>query len=493
MNHSSTMRKRRLFRLNTAPVILVLGVYLVSVFFPTTIVWQSPRLDSVLDGIGAYIALNLALLLYLIRDYLDGDTLVIHSWAAAGVAAIGIFKFASSMTENMDYVLWAHVAERLVGAGFFACAYLFPRQDPHSKFIKFLPVIAVAFSSSLAVALLTCKVIPAFSGTQLSVWVKVLNPMAGLVFLVAAYTWRKRPKRHELKYIDWIYSLFPFYASSALLYPFTYLWGPRWWLTQLLELAPFLLALYEKVRAYSQIQVQLIKTSNALSESNRKLEHFAYMASHDLQEPLRTIQSYLTLIERGNVGKHDQSTREFLIFCRDAATRMRTYIVDLLGYTRIDTVDKGWEIVDAVEIVGEAKANLGRAISISSAQIIYTALPKLKVVRSQLLILIQNLLSNSIKYRSGEPKISISSEKKNDEVILRVLDNGVGFDPKQAETIFELFHRAHGKNEYEGTGIGLASCKKIVEGWGGRIWATSNPGQGAAFYVAIPMNRVAES
>jgi signal transduction histidine kinase len=477
--------------LKLAPTTIIISVYFISLFYTPTVRFEWPRFDSVLDGIGAYIALNLALLLYLSRDYFEGEKLAAHLWASAGLAAIGIFKLASSMTENMNYVLWGHVAERTLGSLVFLCAWLLPLKKIPIKFLVYLPHFTFVLSIVVAFSITSLNKTPAYVNTEIVPAVKILNAIAGSMFLIAAFIWKTKREVIELSYIGTIHSLLYFYAFSAFLYPISYLWGPRWWLVQFLELAPFLIALYEKIRTYSTLQGTLLKARAALNESNQKLEHFAYIASHDLQEPLRTISSYLTLIERKNADKLDPDSREFLSFCLNASARMRKYIVDLLNYTRIDTSEEISEVLDSNEVLSEAKANLGNAISSSAAQIANVALPRLKVARSQLLLVFQNLISNSIKYRAGAPKISISTAKKNNELVLVVSDNGVGFDSAQSESIFEMFHRAHGKHEYEGAGIGLASCKKVVEGWGGRIWATSAPGKGAVFYVAIPMSRVA--
>jgi PAS domain S-box-containing protein len=234
----------------------------------------------------------------------------------------------------------------------------------------------------------------------------------------------------------------------------------------------------------------LKKYSEDLERSNKELEQFAYIASHDLQEPLRTVAGFTQLIGRRYKGRLGADADEFIPYILEGVNRMQNMIQDLLAYSRVGTEARPFETTDCGEAVKTAVSNLKAAIDDSGAEVAYDRLPVLKADGAQLVQLFQNLIGNAIKYRGGEPlKIQISSVRENGLWKFSVRDNGIGFEPKYAEKIFKIFQRLHGKGEYEGTGIGLAVCKKIVERHGGGIWAESEPGKGATFYFTLPAAR----
>jgi signal transduction histidine kinase len=241
-------------------------------------------------------------------------------------------------------------------------------------------------------------------------------------------------------------------------------------------------------RALREGEERLRKTNADLVRSNRELEQFGYIASHDLQEPLRMVASYLELIERRYKGKLDESADEFIGYAVGGAVRMQRMINDLLAYSRVGTKGGAFEPVDCGEALDQALANLRLKIRESGAVITRDPLPVIRADMSQIVQVFQNLISNSIKFRGqARPEIHVSAGQKGDEWQFLVRDNGIGFDPAYAENIFVIFKRLHPVSAYPGSGIGLTICRKIIERHGGRIWAESEAGKGTAFYFTITL------
>ena len=250
----------------------------------------------------------------------------------------------------------------------------------------------------------------------------------------------------------------------------------------------FLRDITERNKAEEELQ----RYSAELERSNRDLEQYASIISHDLIAPLRSITGFCDLLQRDYQGRLDEKADEFMAFIVDGAKRMHVLIDDLRAYSRVTTNQKPIERLDCQALVKTAMDNLEVEIIESSATITTDALPVVVADKTQLIQLFQNLIANAIKYRSeAPPTIHISADKDEDkeEWVLGVRDNGIGFDPKQTSRIFEIFQRLHADEEqYSGTGIGLAICKRIVERHHGRIWADSKSGEGSAFYFTLPMN-----
>lgn len=225
-----------------------------------------------------------------------------------------------------------------------------------------------------------------------------------------------------------------------------------------------------------------------LQSSNERLEQFAYVASHDLQEPLRMITSYLNLLEDRYSDELDDDAHEFIEYAVDGSARMREMIQDLLAYSRLDTDAKPLEPTDAESVIDDVLDNLRLQVEETDAEIIVGELPTVEADENQLKQVFQNLTSNAIKYRDDErPQIEISATRNNGMCRFNVADNGIGMDPAYTDQIFEVFNRLHTTQEYPGTGIGLALCKRIIERHGGDIWVESEPGEGSTFSFTIPL------
>jgi light-regulated signal transduction histidine kinase (bacteriophytochrome) len=239
----------------------------------------------------------------------------------------------------------------------------------------------------------------------------------------------------------------------------------------------------ERKRAEEALQ----RTMAELERSNAELEQFAYIISHDLQEPLRMVASYTQLLEKRYKGSLDADAEEFIAYAVDGARRMQNMIQSLLSYSRVGTRGKPFEPTECESVFEQALANLKLTIDESGAGVTHDPLPRVMADETQLIQLFQNLLANAIKFRGEEqPRIHVSAKEDSNECLFSVSDNGIGIDPEYFDRIFVIFQRLHGREEYPGTGIGLSVCKRIVERHGGRIWVESQPGEGSTFHFAIP-------
>ena len=253
------------------------------------------------------------------------------------------------------------------------------------------------------------------------------------------------------------------------------------------------IALFDDITERKKAEAALREAHEELKRSNAELEQFAYVASHDLQEPLRMVSSYTQLLMRRYGDKLDGDAKDFTAFIVDGATRMKQLIEDLLAYSRVGTRDKNFKPVDAESSLKRALTNLRAAIQDSGATVTQDKLPTIPCDEVQLAQLFQNLIGNALKFRKPDvaPAVHVGAAEQGAEWEFMVRDNGIGIEPQYFERIFMVFQRLHDKGEYPGTGIGLAIVKKVVERHGGRIWVQSQPGAGTTFHFTMPKERKA--
>jgi PAS domain S-box-containing protein len=247
-------------------------------------------------------------------------------------------------------------------------------------------------------------------------------------------------------------------------------------------------AAIRNITVRKKAEENLLSTAEELKQKNDQLQQFAYVASHDLQEPLRMVASYTQLLAKRYVGRLDSDADEFIGYAVDGCNRMQKLILDLLAYSRSGTDGKALRAISTEDVLQEALMNLRAMIEESGAFVTHGSLPTIMSNASQLGQIFQNLIANAIKYRSARvPQVHISAAKNGAKGwIFAVRDNGMGIEPQYFEKIFVLFQRLHGREEFSGTGIGLAVCKKVVEQLGGTIWVESQPEKGSTFYFSLP-------
>lgn len=245
----------------------------------------------------------------------------------------------------------------------------------------------------------------------------------------------------------------------------------------------------ELEKAKAELEEKVKERTIALETSNNELEHFAYVTSHDLREPLRMITSFLQLLERKYDHELDEDAHEYIGFAVDGAKRLDEMINDLLEYSRVTSGDRVFKKLDTQKILDKALLNLKVSVEESGAVIIHENLPVINGDEKLMVQLMQNLIGNAIKYcdTNKTPEIHIAAKKEADHYLFSVADNGIGMDSKHLGKIFTIFQRLHRNDEYDGTGIGLAITQKIVQQHGGHIWAESAPGEGSTFYFTIPI------
>ena len=248
----------------------------------------------------------------------------------------------------------------------------------------------------------------------------------------------------------------------------------------------------ELQRSQENLEEKVKERTKALEESNKELQQFAYITSHDLREPLRMITSFLQLLEKRYQDQLDADANEFIGFAVDGAKRLDSMINDILIYSKISNKERNLVPININEVIEQVRLNLKTSIDETNTIMTHDPLPTLISDEQSMIQLFQNLISNAIKYRSEKPpEIHISAKKENNRYLFSIKDNGIGMSPNHLEKIFTIFQRLHTHEKYEGTGIGLAIAQKIVHQQGGEIWAESELRKGSTFYFTIPIKLTA--
>jgi light-regulated signal transduction histidine kinase (bacteriophytochrome) len=248
------------------------------------------------------------------------------------------------------------------------------------------------------------------------------------------------------------------------------------------------MTVFDDISKRKEAEQEIENANRELLRSNEELAQFAYVASHDLKEPLRMVSSYCDLIADRYTDKLDENGQKFINYATDGAKRMQTLIDDLLLYSRIGRGGGEKSEVDLKDVIADVRDILAESLREAGATVNVSELPVVSGYQSELVRLFQNLIGNAIKFRSDAPLvIDIHAKREDAEWVISVADNGIGIAPEYREKIFGVFQRLHSRDEYEDTGIGLAICEKIViQQWGGRIWLGENPGGGSVFNLSIP-------
>jgi signal transduction histidine kinase len=475
--------------------------------------WENEPLHSTMEAVEALSVLLMAY--FLLGRKEEGDKLVLPGLGFLGMGILNAAHAASWPGEQ--FVFLRGVASLAGGLGFALVWLPAHRQAVFSRAWLVLTVTA----GSTAV----CGWAFLFPGGfpvmvqqgEFTAAAVIINLLAGLLFL--AGTWRFTIERHaELPEYLLFGLIGVFFGLSGLTFQYSSLWSESWWYWHVLRLAASLLVLGVLVRGHlrtvAALKALLIERKRAeqererlvaeLQRSNKELEQFAFVASHDLQEPLRVISGFAQLMQDRYKGKLDQQGDDFIGRIVDGSLRMHHLIKDLLEYSRVTTRGRPFKPVDCNEALQKALANLRTAVDEAGAVITTDPLPVVPADETQLVRLFQNLVGNAVKYRKKEETLRVhvsagivpdrreqsgcageSSGLPAKGWLFSVRDNGIGIESRSFERIFEIFERLHSRRDYPGTGIGLAVCKKIVERHGGCIWVESELGKGSSFFFTL--------
>jgi signal transduction histidine kinase len=461
--------------------------------------WPNAPLHALIEGIGAFIAICLAALLL----HLDsGSPETRHNRPIAGAFIVtGLLDAAHAATVVGNAFVWFHSAATLAGGALFSLVWL-----PHRHLVRFkVWPIAIACLALVAGAVLGNDHLPTMArGTEFTATARALNVTGGVLFLMAGarlfLSFRRTRNPDDLLFT----ALCGLFGGAGVLFELSRLWDVAWWAWHFLRLLAYGIGLWFMVLHVRREETKLRRTNAALARarkvlektvadlerSNRELEQFAYVASHDLQEPLRMVGSFTQLLAQRYGDRLDNDGHEFITYAVEGAHRMQALIQSLLAYSRVGNHAPQFTHTDCGAVFDAVLADHGTAIEGSRATITAVPLPRLSADAKLLGLLFQHLILNAIKFRGDQPlAIHVSAEKQMGEWHFMVRDNGIGIEPQYADRIFTLFQRLNPRENYSGTGIGLAICKKIVHHHGGRIWVESQPGDGATFHFTLPAER----
>lgn len=472
--------------------------------------FEHELLHTAAEVAGGLIALWVAYILFSLERRAAGTTY--NVWIGGALIAMGILDILHAIVHDRQQFVWLHTAATFAG-GLLFMAVILPKE--WQRLVR--PVWPWAVILGITTVGLLSILNPAFTpkmlaGAEFTWWAINLHLLGGLFFFAAAT--RLITTYWETKNVDdLLFGLHcAFFGGAAVLFESSEMWDLTWWEWHLLRLMAYAVALWFVMRTEADLQrsldamtkyledvthglrsrveemTQELRSKNAdLERSNRDLQQFAYVASHDLQEPLRAVAGYCQLLDQELAETLEGDKRQYLRHAVEGAKRMQTLVDSLLEYSRVESRGRPMQPCKMQDAVEHAERMLQVAIQETDAVIEIGELPTVLADEEQIVRLFLNLLSNAIKFRGeSQPSIQIRAKEENDEWLFSVTDRGVGFDPEHESRIFVIFQRLHTRQRYPGTGLGLALCKRIVERHGGTIWARSEPGSGSAFYFTLP-------
>jgi signal transduction histidine kinase len=488
------MRKEVLQRIDSQwgfsfmPVLSTIGVFLIMTFMPEWR-WENDRADSIFDGVVAIMTLTTSLLLLLGKIIQKEEN---ENYLTFVFLVSGLLRFLSSATEHPDITIWIHrLCSLTLGFGFLVHWYPFPNKSKHFSLVLNVIGLSVTLFMGVCVFCNPSLFPSAFSHGKFSLGIEVISFLATSLFLISAFFQSRSSPSQNLNSFSFYITTFLF-AYVALVYPFTRIWGGRWWFIQFIELAATLFLTFSLFtihnRNVSETKNKLKSAVDQLQRSNLELENFSSIAAHDLAEPLRTIMSYCQLMKRNLASKLDPQTDQYLSFVIEGSKRMSTLINNLLAFSRVNMTESSLVEVDCNLLLSQILKNMEASLKDKGAEISIEKLPASLANPTLLTELFQNLIGNALKFQKpgSSPKISISGYEKDQRNVYSIADNGIGIEREFHDQIFSMFTRLNGIGEYSGSGIGLATCKKIIEMHNGNIWVESQLGEGSIFFFTLP-------
>ena len=454
--------------------------------------WEYPRFDSVVDQTASLMVFITSLLLLLSGKISRANAA--YPKIAQAFLAVAILRFLAGTNENMATEIWLRRLSSLALAISFFIWWLPFRQSPTVRGRAYTVGLVLVFVFGLIAYISPNLLPPPTSNHGFSPIIDCLSLIAGFLFFAAAFLGTRESLWNEPETISLVLCCFIF-GLAAVLYPFSLLWGARWWVVQFLETLPQVIVLLiffiYHVTLLRKNREELEQALSELRRSNEELESFSSVASHDLVEPLRMISSYCQLLARDYNGRLDEQGKEYLAYAVDGAKRMTLLIRAFLEYSHVGRGKIVREEVDCRRVIDQVLSNLSLSIQERGADITLGELPTVEGDPILLSSLFQNLISNAIKYQKNgsSPRVEITAAREGCYWVFSVRDNGIGIQPEHLGKLFGMFQRLHARDEYSGTGIGLATCKKIVEKLGGRIWVESVPDRGSTFFFTLPVTK----
>ncbi|MDH3717876.1 MAG: ATP-binding protein [Planctomycetota bacterium] len=473
--------------------------------------WAHHPVHSAVEMTGALIAIMVAWMLLSLQRRGEGTSFNI--WIAGALVGMGLLDGFHALVHAGNTFVWLHSTATFAGGVLFACVWL-PRGWA-VRMSDWWPHCVLILTAAFAAAsiLLPDHVPLMVENERFTLWAMVLNVVGGLLLFAAAAQLVRTYLQHR-NVDDLLFCLHcSLFGAAALMFEQSRLWDLPWWGWHLLRLMAYGVAMWfivlterrtqhNLVRAHDELKdfsatlelrvaertEQLKEYAEQLERSNIDLQRFAYVASHDLQEPLRSVGGFCSLLQRRYGQQLDETANEWIARAVEGAERMSKLIRDLLEYSRIDTEVRPFESVSLAEVVEETVGALRGLVQQSQATIHCDELPVVQANRLQMRQVFQNLIGNAIKFRGDDaPHVNVSACKNETEWTISVSDNGIGVDSESGEAIFDVFKRLHPHDDYPGTGVGLAICRRVVERHGGRIWVDTGPARGSTFHFTLPI------